>query len=332
MRRFPRDVVITLLLFTGCNTVVEQTPMEISLSEEATAGEPEYSGLAWYGDNLVLLPQYPDRFPGRLGGNLLTVPRDRILAYLDGGEMEPIVPEKVAFDDDGVMSVVPGFEGYEAVVFVGDRIFLTIEAKEGEGRRGYIVAGSVNSDRREIHLEGPSLREIALDTLIFEMSFETLVQRSESLITFYEANGRTVTPSPKAPVFDLRLNVLEQLSIPSVEYRITDATAISGDGSFWAINYFYPGDENLKPLRDPISEAYGEGRSHSRRETVERLIQFSFQGNSVVRVERPPVQLSLLAGESRNWEGIVTLDDRGFLIITDTYPRTIFAFVPFPID
>ena len=55
-------------LFSGCATVSEHRPVEITLAGEFTAGEPEYSGMAWAGHNLILLPQFPDRFPGEAGG------------------------------------------------------------------------------------------------------------------------------------------------------------------------------------------------------------------------------------------------------------------------
>ena len=40
-------------------------------------------------------------------------------------------------------------------------------------------------------------------------------------------------------------------------------------------------------------------------------------------------QLEFEKGIPRNWEGVVVLEDRGFLIIADTYPRSLFSFVPF---
>ncbi len=100
-------------LFSGCGPVSEHRPVEILLADEFTAGEPEYSGMAWAGQNLVLLPQFPDRFPGDEGGNLLSVPKKRIEDYLDGNNTNPIVPRKITFDDGGVLEAVPGFEGFE---------------------------------------------------------------------------------------------------------------------------------------------------------------------------------------------------------------------------
>ena len=32
-------------------------------------------------------------------------------------------------------------------------------------------------------------------------------------------------------------------------------------------------------------------------------------------------------GSGRNWEGLSKLNDLGFLIVTDTFPKTILAFV-----
>ncbi len=31
----------------------------------------------------------------------------------------------------------------------------------------------------------------------------------------------------------------------------------------------------------------------------------------------------------RNWEGIVRLENRGFLLMTDKYPETLFGFVEY---
>jgi hypothetical protein len=39
-----------------------------------------------------------------------------------------------------------------------------------------------------------------------------------------------------------------------------------------------------------------------------------------------PIYLKLMPDNSRNWEGIARFED-GFLIATDTFPETIFAFV-----
>ena len=49
----------------------------------------------------------------------------------------------------------------------------------------------------------------------------------------------------------------------------------------------------------------------------------------IVLTETPPIQLEL-GPESRNWEGLVRLEDRGFLLMTDKFPGTILGFVGVP--
>jgi len=55
------------------------------------------------------------------------------------------------------------------------------------------------------------------------------------------------------------------------------------------------------------------------------------QSKGISLTDTAPLQLALESdGESRNWEGIVRLDDLGFIIISDKFPKTILAFVQYP--
>ncbi|MGD8794675.1 MAG: hypothetical protein PVF47_19150, partial [Anaerolineae bacterium] len=56
----------------------------IPLAGPAAQAEAEFSGMAWYGEHLVLLPQYPGRFEGGDDGALFTLPRAEIVAFLGG--------------------------------------------------------------------------------------------------------------------------------------------------------------------------------------------------------------------------------------------------------
>ena len=55
-----------------------------------------------------------------------------------------------------------------------------------------------------------------------------------------------------------------------------------------------------------------------------------YDADGITFVDRAPVQLELPGEDARNWEGIVRLDDVGFLLVTDQYPQTILGFVPVP--
>lgn len=331
IRRLFYSLVLSVLSMVACTGVIEQAVVEIPLEGALMQGDPEISGLAWYGDELVILNQYPDRFRSGGSDHIFAISKEQILDFLRSGDGEAISPRPVPFNDGGIPKLINGFEGYEAVVIAEDRLFLTIEAVKDGGRIGYLVSGSVKDTLKAIHLDVASLHELTPASLVDEMAFETLLSVNQDLIAIYEANGKTIGSSSQAIWFEGSSGTQKTIPFPSIEYRITDATSSDRDGCFWAINYFYPGERHLLPETDHVVEKYGQGPTHALSEAVERLVEFQWSDSAITLVDRPPVQLQLLAGgESRNWEGIVRLDEDGFLVVTDTYPETILAFVPMP--
>jgi hypothetical protein len=314
---------------------IEEEPVTAIPLASLTAGPSaapaaEYSGLAWYGDWLILLPQYPDRFSGGSDGAVLALSRSDLLAYLDGTSNEPVAPRPVPFVAPGLAATVVGFEGYEAIAFHDDQAFLTIEASPPGGMRSYLVSGQCAPDLSALRLDPGTLVEIPMLTQSSNKSYESLLLAGGQVLAIYEANGAALSPDPAAARFDLSLAPAGSLPFPRVEYRITDVTALDDEDRFWGINYFFPGEPELKPSVDPVAEGYGQGPTHAQAEYVERLLEFQVTDSGIRLVDRPPLQLELLPDEARNWEGIVRLDGRGFLLVTDKFPETILAFVPGP--
>jgi hypothetical protein len=305
---------------------------EIPLSGPLTQPDAQVSGLAWYGDYLILLPQYPDFSVKDGEGAIYALPRGDLLATLEGATAGPLLPLPIPFVAPSLADEIDGYEGYEAIAFLGDRAFLTIEADTASGMRAYLVSGQMSPDLSALTLDTSTHTEISPQSDIDNMSDETLLVAGDRLVTIYEANGAAVNTFPWAHLFDIGLSLAGTIPFPQIEYRITDATALDGEGRFWAINYFFPGDVALHPERDPLAERYGWGLTHSPEGAVERLVEFQFTESGIDLVDRPPLQLELpgdlLGGLGRNWEGLVRLDERGFLLVTDTFPDTILAFVP----
>ena len=159
-------------------------------------------------------------------------------------------------------------------------------------------------------------------------SDEALTIYNNRIYTFFEDNGVSQNPLAQAHVFDLNLKTEGIIPFPNIEYRVTDATETQVDGTFWVMNYYYPGDEHLAADYDPLIAQFGVGETHKQFDGVERIVEMKIKEDSVQLVEATPLYLRLLLdGESRNWEGIVRLDDIGFLLVTDSFPRTIFGFV-----
>jgi hypothetical protein len=320
----------------GANLAQEYPVQLISLEGPLSKPQAELSGLAWYGDNLLLLPQYPERFvqsgaPDSYGA-LFTLPKSEVLAYLDGKNNAALSPRPIPFFAPDLKQKVSGFEGFESVVVSGNRIFLTIETHQNSGSMlAVLISGTIAPDLSEIRLDTTRLANIPAQAPIPNFSDEAITLIGDHLLTFYEGNGANVTPKPVGHQFDLDINPQGTLAIPNLEYRITDATPLDSGGQFWVINYFYPGDTKIAPTVDPLFERYGKPPSHSQSKAVERLVQMQFYEKGIRLVDRTPIYLSLLTdGTARNWEGLAQLDTRGFLLVTDSYPSTLLGFVALP--
>ena len=301
----------------------------IPLAGPIAASQAEISGMAWYADDLLLLPQYPDRYGENGDGALFILHKPDILRFINGEMSEPLTPDLIPIITNNLESMLIGYEGLEAIAVAGDQVYLTIETKP-DSMLGYIISGQIVPDMRQIILDTPHLIPIAPQTGLTNYSDETLLVFGSRLFSLYEINGAALNATPLAHQFDLSLQALDPLAFPNIEYRITDATSPDEFGRFWVINYFYPGDTALKPDSDPLADKYGEGPSHTRFETVERLVEFQFGYSGIVFSGSPPIQLELIDdNHSRNWEAIARLEGFGFLLASDKYPETILGYVPF---
>ena len=328
---------IGLILLSGCQadqtpeaarlaTIAEHPINQINLSGPVASSQAEVSGMAWCGDQLILLPQFPDQFQTDGVGRVFSIDKATLSAYLDGASTAAIEPEQIVFDTAGLPKALSGFEGFEAIAFDQDTVYVTVETRQSDGMLGYILKGAVSGDCSEIVLDPESRQEIPPQADLSNMTDETIVIFGQQVYTFYEANGINVNPKPVAHVFDLDLIPQGTVEFPSIEYRVTDATVTAGDGSFWAINYFYPGDTKLKPGDDQIALSYGIGQTHQTAEQVERIVEMQVTPSGIILLDVAPIYLQLDSEESSNWEGLVRMGE-GFLMVTDEYPTTILGYV-----
>lgn len=329
------------------SAVAPGPPSEVAIRRIPLAGPAswrfsELSGLAWSGDNLLLMPQYPDRFP-RPGahdasasndGSLFAIPRAELLAVIDGTRTRPITPGRVEVVAPGLEDKIPGMQGFEAIAVAGAQVFATVEANPDPGMAGWLLTGQLDADLSSVRFATDRMVEIRPSVPVSNAAEESLLIVGDRVLTFFEANGANINPRPVAHVFSKSLEPLGTIPFPAIEYRVIDASAADASGRFWVSNYFYPGDrDDYQPAPDPLVAKYGQGRSHRSSEAVERLLMLAYKDTDehprIELVERPPIQLQL-AKEGRNWEGLVQLDDRGFIVATDMFPETILAFVPTP--
>jgi len=292
-------------------------PLYITLNGDITSPDQEISGLAWYSDNLILLPQYPKDV-------IYSIPKTQIIEFLDSSRTT-ILPKEIKWNSSNVEGGICGFEGYESIIFNDDTVYVTIEAERRKNNSGFIAYGIIDNNKNEITINNKSLKKIKTPVTLRNMTYETIIINNNSVIAIYEVNSVVVNGSPVYHQFDKNLKSDTIKPFPPTEYRITDATEIDNEGKFWVTNYFWSGDYDLlKPELNYIIINKEDVKP------AERLLEFQFVDENIIRTESPPINIKLSKfGDSRNWEGIVRLDNKGFLIVTDKFPGTILAFLPF---
>ncbi|HEU4404661.1 MAG TPA: hypothetical protein VFS43_05155 [Polyangiaceae bacterium] len=306
--------------------VVEAPVVTLPLAPPLDDPTAELSDLAWAGDELFLLPQFPARFGA--GGSLFKIRRADIERWLDGDRRGALDVTPVAFDGGGVVERIDGFQGFEALAIEGDRLYLTAESRSEGRMRAHLMRGELDVGRARAGVRADTMVELPCPGSLGNLSYEALTVYRGSVVTFYESNGHAIVSEPAALFWDELLHSFERRPMSPLEYRVTGASAADAAGRFWVTNVFWPGEKALR-ADDPIAAAYGRGATHARSETVERLVELRIGPGGVERTPTAPLQLALARDErTRNWEGIARLGERGFLLVADEHPTTILAFVP----
>ena len=313
-------ILVLFILSPGISKEVKIRP--ISLSGLITNPKQEISGMDWYKDNLFLLPE-------NLGGFLFMIPKNQIQDALLSNNSNPILPRQIKFTTPDYTSLIDGFDGLEAIAFQEKKVLISIEAESNDAMVGYVAWGKINPKTFEVHIPAGNIKQIKTPTQISNMTYESIIVHDKRAVLIYEANGLNLQETVQQPVVSLLDFSSTSIHFPNIEYRITDATRIDQKGRFWAINYFWPGDKKrLKPATDPIAAIFENGKTHQSSDVVERLVEFEIKDKIIKFSDHVPIQLELEKDAPRNWEGIVRIDDKGFLIATDKHPKMILGFVP----
>lgn len=296
--------------------------MVLPLDLDSVPGVGEFSSLAWWGDDLLVLPQFPT---GPESDGLLVISRDSLARAIGeverGAAVRPLRPELFRVAVDGITDSIPDYDGFEALAIDGDRCYALVEygddLRGGWGSR--LLAGRIDGDARlvrfehlgALRLEGPQMRR--------NFTHEALILEENEIWVFPELNGPGVVESSSLLRFGEDLRFHGRAVLPSLEFRVTDATEVDDTGRFWVLDIFWPDD--VATIRPALG-----------REPVERLVPLQVVGGVVVRDARRAI-LDLRADGQRpmhNWEGVARWGDAGFLLVTDSYPADLLAYVARP--
>ncbi len=332
-----------LLLACTSRTLDSKAAPEPPLPEEAKTQvldltgplaqpDAEVSGLAWFDDQLIFLPQYPDfsTTGDKTGddGFVYTLSREELEAAIAHGT--PLVPRAIPFTAPGTTGIT-GFEGFEGITFLHGAPYVTIESSLDEVGLGFLVTGTLAPDLSAFHLDLGRRAPVPSASGVVNLCEEALLAAGEELVLFHEANGAALVEAPTAQRFHADLSPAGESPMPALEYRLTDVTDLDEKGDFWALNFHYTGNIHLKTDSDPLALVWGRGKTHSLTARTERLVPLHWSVNGITLQDRSPILLELSHPRNplaaHNWEGLVRMGD-GFLLVTDKYPKTRLAYVP----
>jgi len=308
-------------------SITETAILELPLTGRLANPKIEISAMAWHGDTLVLMPQYPSCTANKDAMCALTLERQDILARIDGNP-EPLEAQELVIEAEGLAQSIRGFEGFEGLAIIGDQVFIAVEARPSPiAMMGWLVPGTWTD--QGIILRGEERIQIQPASGLLNKTDEALVGSADGLLTIHEINGSNHNPSPQAHQFGLDLQLKTKHAFPPIEYRITDGTQLDADRRFWIMSYQWSGDVSLQIGEDPVFRQFGTGKTHALSNGIERLIELQLTDAGITTTKSLPVIFEL-GPASRNWEGLVRLGTRGFLVVTDQHPTTILGFVPYP--
>ena len=297
---------------------------EIVLAGDIAKAESQISGMAWWRNTLVLLPQYTDWRRGK--SVLYTIPEKTIRAYLDTETPMPITPEELPIVVPKSISAHAGFEGLEAILIIQDRVYVTVEISHNGLMQAYLVTGTIAKT-------GVTLTDTRIPLpaplQIPNMAFESLSAYQNDVIAFFEVNSPRLPVQSVAYLCEKGIAPCVPLPLESVMFRITDATRSNSRRQLWILNQSFKAIE--KKLQstmetDPCSTLLGNTKGYG------QLMPFQLTTEDIRRdTSRPVLCIQMQHVDKRipNFEGLVRLDRKGFLVITDAYPRTLFGFVEY---
>ena len=331
----------------------ETSVQSIDFNNQRKFARREFSSLAWLPGNneLGLLEQGSENEKSIPDGHLYCIKKlDLKTSIRHGAPIDESSVRRVSINADGIKEGLPpgyAFDGYESIAFGPDNIvWVTIECEPKRpwraGSIGLLCQGKLQQGGESIKLE-EIVAGLPSQTTVSNMAYESVVDVSNDVIAIHEANSVSKLPRTTGPMAISKAH--RRIAFPAIPYRTTDATAVE-DGSFWVLNFMFPGDRELRSKKDNLVSGVERGRTHAKamklgpeKQVVERLVEIHvrdkplrFETGRVLQLELKRQGDGFLA---RNWEGIVRIDDpKGFIIVTDDNKekhgqKLILGFVPF---
>ena len=292
-----RYIILLLLL----SITDGQSYIEVPLDGLITDRKQEISGMTTYKDNLILLPE-------NLNGYYFYIPFLEITNTFNTGDK--ILPVQKTFTTRKLKERYPGLDGFEAIAFNGNDVYIMVEVRIDGKMAGLLLWGTIIPSTMEMDIPEENIMLIKPPAQIDNFSFESLTIIDGQLIMIYETNGSKTIDRPFQYVVNLGDMDINKTPFPNIDFRLTDATSVI-DNKFWMINYYWTGDKETLGVPNDVG--------------IERLIEFKLGYNGIEQSSSDYITLDNLE-DQHNWEGLVRFGN-GFLICTDKWPRMVLGYI-----
>lgn len=290
--------------------------VRVGLPDSMALGAREFSGLATSEGRLYFLGENRHDHQEMPTAGIYSISLDDLDECIrtKGTQVPPYRFHPISGID--IVRQLDGYQGLEALAFLGDRFFLTVETELYAGNC-YMVSGRRQGDdfridtSRIVVLEKPLLAD---GSKVFNASFEAAALSGSSLYVFFEFNGFARNYAYR---IDTRTLKAEKVPLDrKIPFRITDAVSWKGR-RILGINYFFPLKaeaiyQDYAPEEDRLLVRSGnEGKWHS----FARLVVLHARRRKVKVKRYIPMPDELW---TTNWEG-AALYKKGILLVNDKF-------------
>ena len=310
--------------------------INIPLPIKINSVNEEFSGLAWSGNRLYLLPQYGNHKETLLNGefSLYSLLADSISRVIDGKDTALTQFKVLSIKNLDKLpdSVKLHYQGFEAITFHKNEVFLAIETDD-KYDYCFIIKGVLDEQQSQILIDPTLTIALKRYPYIFNAGFESLTYLPDKhkLMALYEFNAMhnggigflidtDFKSKPKA------------ISVPYLPFRITDIQATER-GRIYGINYHWEGDYNVY-----LNNNFSRNQERAVKKWAPELGD-SLKTKSYARIvtkkrwkSRSWDHVTAFEVNKTNWEGLA-LFRNGALVITDANRskklKTTFAFINF---
>jgi len=196
---------LALLLIFSCagKKTLEVSPIMLNIDGPMKNSDEEISGMDWYYDNLILLPE-------NLNGYAFVIKKTEIDSRINKIDTTAIRPQKIKFNTPDYKNTVPGFDSFESIAFRGYEVYVTIEIKFDDSMSCLLARGHIDERSLEITIPEQTLTTLTVPSYVDNMSFESLIINKDRIIALFEANGDSLVEKPHALSINLSGNDIKR--------------------------------------------------------------------------------------------------------------------------